>query len=631
MQKKVALFIGSLLEDYQSRVSSAITSNVKGRFNLDVFTNLGEYGDNYLHNEGESNIINLPDLKDYSGIIVAPDSMNLDGQYADLLERLEDEATCPIVSLRYRENNFYNILIDDGTAIAEMIRHFVYVHGCTRIAFMTGRHDLADARRRTESYYATMAECGLNVTEHMVFNGNYWRNKGDEAVEWFLSNPEGPPEAIVCANDYMALSVVAALQKRGYRVPEEIKVSGFDNIDEGRYSDPRIASMDVPFEAMGRAAVELLVKVMNGESCEKDNFVSILPVYEGSCGCYVQTRSDIYHIMYEQNETLTQTILTSTYMSSDYESCLTMEELMTVAFRYSFDFDYENLYFCLSNHPVDEGDEELEAIEQYTDQMRMYCSFTRTDDGPRFDGQLFDRKELLPAEYRRENEALFMFPLHYKNECLGYIVFRTDNPGRLPKYFLLWIQSLAAGMDKVAVINRNKLYQKFREESMLDSLTGLYNRRAFENVLRKFKYGKDKNRLYIMSIDMDGLKMINDTYGHAEGDKAICAFANILKSVEADNVRVARIGGDEFAICLISDDDTSSESVKGRICAGIEQYNRTSSEGFLLSASIGYARMKGNSIMRCLKEADIRMYEEKAGHHNSRTAIENGTMNQQGT
>ena len=667
MQKRVALFIGSLLADYQARVCDAISSNIKGRFNLDIFTNLGEYGENFLHNEGEANIINLPDLADYAGIIVAPDSLSLEGLYQELLHKIETEAACPVISLRYRDEHFYNILSDDSDAMAETVYHFVNVHGCRRIAFMTGRLDLEDARRRRDSYYRAMSECGLPVTEHMVFEGNYWRDKGDEAVEWFLADEGGLPEAIVCSNDYMALSVISALQKRGIRIPEDVRVSGFDNIEEARYADPRLASMDTSVERMGEEAVELMVRLLSGMRCEQDVYVRVLPHYEGSCGCPVTTHVNTYRTLYEQNLSLIDAIMQNTYMSSDYEGCMNLEELMSVAFRYSSNIVYDDIYFCLCDHSADNGDEELEAVEQYTKDMIMYCSFSHRDGRIRMDGSRFQRRDILPAQYRRDNDTLYMLPLHYKNECLGYMVVRTSNPGRLHRYFLLWMQSLAAGIDKIAVLERNKLYQRFREESLLDSMTGLYNRRAFENILRRCRYERNSAQIYIMSIDMDGLKRINDSYGHAEGDTAICALAQVLKTVtsvqtakdsvtagqtakdsvasgqaakdsltsgqmteehaatepeKANRMTAARIGGDEFSIIITTCDETEPERIRQAIYDGTDEYNRTAGKSYTLSASIGIARLKGNGISRCLREADMRMYEEKADRKNSRGAME---------
>ena len=95
---------------------------------------------------------------------------------------------------------------------------------------MKGRADLKDARERLDGYMDVMNRYGLPVTEHMLFQGNYWRDRGNQAVEWFLSGPE-KPEAIICANDFMAISVLMALKERNIRVPEDIALAGFDDIE----------------------------------------------------------------------------------------------------------------------------------------------------------------------------------------------------------------------------------------------------------------------------------------------------------------------------------------------------------------------------------------------------------------
>lgn len=624
MLKKIAFFVGSIISDYPAKTTRAISQNAEGKFSLDVFSSIGAVGESYFHGDNDKRMINIPHLKDYAGIIIEPDSFSGQAVYEELVHKIEREATCPVVSLRYRDNRFYNVLVDDYGAMECMVKHFIEVHNFKKICHMTGRLELADAKLRLKSYQDTMAKYNLPVTDHMIFEGNYWTDRGEAAVEWFLGDgSDCMPEAIVCANDYMALSVADTLKKRGLRVPEDICVSGFDNISEVQYSVPRIASMNVPAEEMGVAAINILERLLNGEAVEQNTYLSVVPCFGGSCGCESQSSVNHTSELLDQISYLNKTLKQLTYMNWDNESCLTYEELISCAFRYSFHFDYEKLYICLCERNETENDdaENMESPEQYTENMVLYSIFSKQDNSYRFCNQVFPRHKILPDEHREDKNAIYVFTLHYKSHCFGYVAIKTKNPEKLARFFILWIQELAGGMDRIYLQHKNKAYFQFMQQSRLDELTGLYNRREMENILRRKKYDiVNASPFYMMSLDMDGLKIINDTYGHLEGDNALRTLAEILKNVSNPNVIAARIGGDEFVLCIMAENDEIPCRVQEDILNRIDAYNQVGSKPYILSASIGYARFsKKDGIIGCMKKADEKMYADKFSKRNTRS------------
>lgn len=615
--RKVAFFLGSLVSEFQEKATTTICEAAKGRFTVDVFAHLGTSGGYLFNRLEEQSMVNIPNLADYDGIIMLPDSLTQDGHYARLLKKIDEEADCPVVSIRSRDSRFHNILTDDAAAMKTVVKHLINVHGLRRIAFMTGRMDLEDAVIRLNSYREAMEENGLEVTEHMVFEGDYWRLKGEEAVNWFLGGDE-MPEAIVCSNDYMAISVVEALQNRGIKVPEQIAVTGFDNINESQLAEPRIASMDVPVEKMSTTAVETLERLMNGEEVPKDIYVPITPYFEGSCGCKEHSRADMYRAIYEENVLLNNIVNQSSYMTIDYENCITMEELFNNAFRYSFFFDYKFIYICGceekdTQDEIDHNADHYEDDHKLSDRMILQCVIDHDQNSYETPNVHFDRRDIIPKEYRVENDFLIVMSIRSRNMSLGYVVVRTERPDKFGRFFMVWLQCLSSGLEHVKMLGRNQEYLRVKYESRLDPLTGLYNRREMESILRRRRTDKSMNQFYIMALDLDGLKTINDTYGHSMGDVAICAMANILLNIADDKIKTARTGGDEFTICILADNDAAAADVKTRIQEMINEYNEDAGQPFELSASMGYARFnRAYGVNRCINEADKRMYEDKA-------------------
>ena len=151
--------------------------------------------------------------------------------------------------------------------------------------------------------------------------------------------------------------------------------------------------------------------------------------------------------------------------------------------------------------------------------------------------------------------------------------------------------------------------------SRTDDMTKLLNRRGFYEASQQLihAYVVNQKKGLVIYCDMDGLKSINDTFGHEAGDKAIIAEAKILKDVFRTTDVIGRMGGDEFAIVApnLSVDDL--ENIRNRLNDSCKSFNDESGEAFVLSISLGYAEFSEskNKIEPLLNEADKVLYEEK--------------------
>jgi diguanylate cyclase (GGDEF)-like protein/PAS domain S-box-containing protein len=152
--------------------------------------------------------------------------------------------------------------------------------------------------------------------------------------------------------------------------------------------------------------------------------------------------------------------------------------------------------------------------------------------------------------------------------------------------------------------------------TLLDELTGLNNRRGLQTVGEQALYSARRTGtpVAILFIDVDGLKRINDTLGHAAGDEALRAMAGVIESSICDGDVAARIGGDEFCVLLLDKVGGALERVREQISTGAQAASAVRSLPFALSATVGAcevdARTPG-SLAQLLERADSLMYEEK--------------------
>jgi len=163
-----------------------------------------------------------------------------------------------------------------------------------------------------------------------------------------------------------------------------------------------------------------------------------------------------------------------------------------------------------------------------------------------------------------------------------------------------------------ALLDNARLFERVRHMAVSDPLTGLANYRRLLDVLENETERTDRSGrpFAVLLLDLDGLKLINDSYGHLVGSRAICRVADILRIHCRAIDTAARYGGDEFALVL----PESQEDEARRVIDRIRQVMANDDEPPRLSASIGMAvyRGDGERIEKFLSEADQQLYAEKA-------------------
>ena len=170
---------------------------------------------------------------------------------------------------------------------------------------------------------------------------------------------------------------------------------------------------------------------------------------------------------------------------------------------------------------------------------------------------------------------------------------------------------------KVAVfLDMHQRLDEVNQSSLIDTLTGVYNRRGFETLARQqMKEARRQQRnLLIFFIDLDGLKEINDNFGHSVGDLALKDTASLLRRVFREPDIVGRLGGDEFVVITVDSDRLSDQDVADRIAHQVAAHNNEAKRVCRLSLSVGAVRFATDrraTFERMLHQADQHMYEHK--------------------
>jgi LacI family repressor for deo operon, udp, cdd, tsx, nupC, and nupG len=198
----------------------------------------------------------------FDGLIFSPISLG----DADLADRT---SKAPVVLLGERVvgGGFDHIMIDNVGAARLAVQHLASI-GRRRIAAIGDQPDETrrTAHLRTRGYREALAEAGLPVDERLMRPASYFHRADGAAAMAHLLSLDPPPDAVFCYNDLLALGALREILRRGLRVPQDVALVGFDDIEDGRYSTPSLTTISPDKAQIARLAVDLLLRRLDGDT-----------------------------------------------------------------------------------------------------------------------------------------------------------------------------------------------------------------------------------------------------------------------------------------------------------------------------------------------------------------------------
>lgn len=628
-RKTLGVFMNNADADFQDTVQM-ITRQCAREMGYDVFyfLTVGYRESANFYDEQEKSMFSFAPMEKLDGALVVPDTYDMHGFRESLFDMLEQRAKCPIVCIRDHLTPYDSYYTDETLALHPLMKHLLEDHGYRKICFLAGYPEHPDSNARLACYKEEMAAHGAVLPPNAVYYGSMWSRGIEEAYEYFYGNPETWPEAVVCANDYMALALIEQLQQHGYNVPQDTVVTGFDDIDTARRFIPSLTTVTQDYTLMVTKAMELLHQRIQERELglppvtgEHRGIPGALKIRE-SCGCSPQCSAEplalTIHKLEQANRKMGMREFSQTYFAIELNSADSYEAIHNTIFQKLDDIpSVRDFYLCLFRDK--EG-----FAGHITPQVQLISAIRdRTDAGRPM--TCFNREDLLPplAERADEPQAFYVHLLHQRHNTYGYSVMQfMDNMGP-SQFYLHWNIIVSIALRNLDYQGKLKaLYEERHRSSITDALTGLYNRRGVNEHLDPVwaQLCKEKRTICFASIDMDNLKPINDTFGHQGGDEALCTIADAIRSSIPEGAIPARIGGDEYLIFIPDCDEDDASAFAGRFESFLTMHNLTAR--FPVGASVGtrvFHLEDGMGLDRCVNESDESMYRVK---HSRREALE---------
>ncbi len=632
---KIAVIIASMVVEYAQQTLDGIVEEAK-RANADVYIfNAQTSPDEKIkHNIGEYNIYNLIDYAAFDGVILFANLILGNAMFNEIIERVR-KVGVPAVSVDTSLDGFYHVGIQNYEAMRAIVEHFVVHHKFDKINYISGMDFNTDSQERLAAYVDVLTEHNIPVEERRIFKGPFTQFAGEDDAREMLrrrdEEGEALPQAVICATDSIALGVRSMFLKNGVRIPEDVALSGFDNMFEAQNAVPRLTTVDRDQHNVGVQSCRKLLCILRKEKTPMKELFAAVPIISESCGCHnteVIRLSSIRNKYLELVQHYERYLYECNAMIEDLGEIKSYSEFRTHLYRYVQELDAEGFYMCLDSALVDNLRTVSEgfAVKTFSDDyitrgypetLKVIMAYEKGED---VEYDTFPSSQMHPwsEEQDPEQSNVYIFsPIHFRDRCMGYTITKNCNFAYSSPLYSTWLINISDALESLRKrAHLRSMLVQLDDMYVVDPLTGLYNRFGFarytgEKFSESIEYGTE---LMILFADLDGLKKINDKYGHDKGDIAIKTAADVLrKSCLRDEV-CARFGGDEYVVYAQGYSAVEADAFCERLKENLAAANEELGQEFLVDMSYGYKIVRpksGEIIDKYIDEADNLMYENK--------------------
>lgn len=560
---------------------------------------------------GEASIFELLENDIIDIVIIYEEQLKHEDIVCSILKKAE-KRNVPVVFIGSKHDGYVNVTFDYEAGFAEMVRHVITVHNPRKIHYMNGIRNNDFSENRLNVFKSVLSEYGIPFCDDMVSYGDFWALPAREATIKLIESGN-IPDAVVCANDSMAIAVCNTLKDYGYSVPQDVIVTGFDGIDDIYYVEPRITSSMCSYSELAEQITTIIPDVLSGALTEGSFYVVPKIQLMQSCGCPDEVCFNLSKELNTKDNALNRYLGEERVLaeiSAKIQSCETIEEVSEKLKR-SVIYD---MCFMLNTDCIDPTINPLvcQVGRKFGDSLYVIMDTDYIED---FTPYEFPAKDIVPnlSEMLDKGCAVIFTAMNFLDVPLGYACFH---------YYNYDIQQYNKIPQTVTALNnaiggfRNMRHQHYLREQIeelykFDALTGLYNRGGFAKAYKNLI--QNKNTLVtVVLADLDGLKFINDCYGHGEGDLAIATVAAALRHACPPQALCVRFGGDEMLAVVA--DECDETSIKERLNNFLEARNSEFGKPYEISASVGiysYQNPGELDFEELIKTSDKLMYEEK--------------------
>lgn len=569
-------------------------------------------------------IYRLINYEEYDGIIILSDLIK-NPRVLEMERQRILKSGKPAVSINLKLKDISCMRIDNYTGFYELVTHLIKDHNARNLFYIDGNENSLDFTERRKAFRMALQDNQIELNRENIFTVEHSSfNYGYNAASEIFSYDRKLPDAIVCANDLIALGVLKAAAERNIKIPEQLKIAGYDGNYFAKNVIPAISTVN---DNAFKIGTESAKRVLTGFTEVQDFKIKSMPIYQGSCGCESKIITDqkLFSLKFlseiSQSENFAAQLNQIEEIFTDAADVFTL--LTNLELFFSKSHTFEGSDFCIFLKAdwasvLINSEENLPQNLSYGNQLQAITSIQNNVKYPR---EIIKTKDLIPSKMHSDECNTFLFiPIFNHSYVHGYFVCKNSLSMISNYHGHQWTRTFGACIERFRKKNMYKqMSQQFLRLSTRDALSGMLNRVGMEKLAKPFYQQNKHNGLttVLFFVDINSMKTINDKFGHLHGDLAVKTIAQAVLQVVPRNWLCIRYGGDEFLVVGNSKNYNGEDYCK-MITQMVLKKSSTMHLPYNLSASVGTLSVPANSplsLEEAIEKVDEIMYEQKQMFH----------------
>ncbi len=508
MRKRIGVIVNYLYEEYQLKVISGII-NTSRKYNIDLFIFVGGNLNYDIENLQRNKIYQLINYKDIDGLIILGLVLGYNIPKEKIIGFYKNFSDIPTVSIGLTVENFPSITIDNSKGFINLLDHLVKDHKYKNFTFVTGPLNNDEAKERYEIFLKIMRENNIEIKDDYIYEGDFSKFSGINAVRTFLDERKLKPDVIVFSNDMMAIGGIEELKRRKIKIPEDIAITGFDNIEESYFITPSLTTVNQPLYELGEKALEICLSIILGEKVKENIVLPTRLIIRESCG----HKEEIFNKAIPPSEKKIVNITEAKILKNKFLEFLTEDsqikkenyELFSKIYDLFFTSLFEKRQIFLEKiHEYLEKN--LSTTEELKEIVFLIDSFTKTyleKDLKKDAETLILKAERIISTYSEKLLRYDQYKTNEEIELLGYIgsdllsSFRMEDiieriSARLPE---LNINSFYLVFTDENLKEKKLIFAHLRDENVREEI-----KLSFDEIIPKKLYPKERKELIVKPL-----------------------------------------------------------------------------------------------------------------------------------
>lgn len=590
--KLIAVCLTKIQDEVTYEFIDALYQTVKGSdYRLLLFNSFSDLYHQNVYDEGAKSIYQLLNYDLVDAVIIKADTINDHQVIRDLIARAK-ERQIPVILLNMKAEGCYSIVPSYENVFSQLIEHVIKVHHKRKLYFLSGSMGESNSMLREKIFRETLRDCGIDPQTAKVAYGEYWYDPAERAVENWIQSGD-LPEAIICANDAMAVAACKVLKRHQIRVPEDMIVTGFDGVPSYQFHRPALSTCTRTSSVLAGKCREMLTNILEKNKPPYRDIEEYTLTIQESCGCRKQSHPD-YQLCADR-------LCVSRWDTQRHEEFI-LSQVERVVETIDMGIIGNKLNsFILPDSMVALNSDFLAATRSnvkpdpgrpFAEEMIVISSLDSNLDRHRY--ALYKSAEMYPhLEEAVSEDTMFLFQsIYVENNVCGYYIVKSKE--------LLTDASKIHRVSKVMNLAFSLIISRMQQDHMSHSLeemqyhdpvTGVLNLKGLVKRINEL-YPIWKERAIAVSVyNIPKYQFIYENYGLKDVEETVQLTADALRMANPQDTVTARISDDSFCIINEAEDQGAAgliinDSVRA-FYRFIESFNKTQDKEYFVEVNCG--------------------------------------------